>query len=384
MSEISPLKGLPEISFIDWLTLQETEELLKGWYTQKFEEVTGKTPSFPPAADYTLELKAIALLGYQILQFVDWGGKRALLKYAFDDDLDVLAGNSGLVRKGEEKATVMLQFTLADVLQPGAVAIPAGTRARTQDGIYFRTKEYAEIAPGEKSVDTTAQAVEAGKSSSGIAEGRINQLVDPIPYVAGVVNVSASSGGTDVESDDSLTERVYLVPSTYGCAGSEDAYRYIAKTWRNDVQDVEPVSPAPCTMDIYFTLAGGELPSEADCKAMKEYIELPGTRRPMTDLVTCRAPEEVGYNINVKYTIAQSKSKTAVTIQSNINQAIEEFKTWQRTMGRDIDPAELNARIKNAGAKKVKIIEPADAAVGKAQIAKLVSCEVVYEGIEDD
>ena len=73
----------------------------------------------------------------------------------------------------------------------------------------------------------------------------------------------------------------------------------------------------------------------------------------MTDYVNCKAPTEIEYSIDVTYTIARSKSKIAVTVQNAVNEAIENYKVWQRTMGRDIDPAELIAQIKNAGAKKV-------------------------------
>ena len=195
--------------------------------------------------------------------------------------------------------------------------------------------------------------------------------------------MTASSGGTDIESDDSLTERTYLVPSTYGCAGTPDSYEYFAKAWRNDVKDVSVESPSPCVVDIYFTLQDGTIPSEADCEAMQEYLR-DDARRPLTDLVNCKAPTEVEYSIDVTYTIAQSKSKIAITIQNAVNAAIEEYKVWQRSMGRDIDPAELIAQIKNAGAKRVKITAPADVAVESAQIPKLATCNVVYGGLEND
>lgn len=383
MSEIPQLENLPEISFIDNMTLKEVEELTRNQFNQSMLESTGKTPVVYPASIPALMLKAMALLGYQILQYVDAGPKRMLLKYSAHDDLDNLSGNYGLNRRPAEKATVTMRFTLADAQQPGAVGIPAQTRVRTEAGTYFATTEYAEITPGSHYVDVEAAAMEVGAASSGIPEGQINQLVDPIPYVASAVNVTASGGGTDIETDDSLTERTYLVPSTYSCAGPSDAYEYFAKAWRNDVKDVSVHSPSPCVVDIYFTLQDGMLPSESDCKGMEENLRN-DARRPMTDLVNCKAPTEVEFNINVTYTIARSQSKIAVTIQNAVNEAVEDFKVWQRTMGRDIDPAELIAKIKMAGAKKVNIVSPADIVVGKTEISKLVECSVVYGGLEDD
>lgn len=383
MSEIAQLKNLPEISFIDNLTMKEVEEIAKSGYSESVKAATGKTPTLYPASVPAVILKEMTLLAYQILQYVDAGPKQTLLKYSAHENLDNLAGNYGLTRRQAEKATVTIRFTLADAKQPGAVGIPAKTRVRTEDGIYFETMEYAEISPGSQSVDVEAEALEEGAGSSGIEEGQINQLVDPIPYVASAVNVTASSGGTDVESDDSLTERTYLVPSTYGCAGTPDSYEYFAKAWRNDVKDVSVESPSPCVVDIYFTLADGTIPSKADCEAMQEHLR-DDARRPLTDLVNCKAPTEIEYSINVTYTIAQSKSKIAITVQNAVNAAIEEFKVWQRSMGRDIDPAELIAQIKNAGAKRVKITAPTDVVVANTQIPKLASCNVVYGGLEDD
>ena len=363
--------------------MKEVEELTKGEFSQSMQEATGQTPIIYPASVPALILKAMTLFGYQILQYVDAGPKRMLLKYSAHGDLDDLAGNYGLTRRPAEKAKVTIRFTLADAKQPGAVGIPAQTRVRTQDGIYFATMDYAEITPGSQYVDVEAEAEEEGAASSGIEEGQINQLVDPIPYVASAVNVTASSGGTDIESDDSLTERTYLVPSTYSCAGPPDAYEYFAKAWRNDVKDVSVQSPSPCVVDIYFTLQDGTLPSKSDCDSMEENLRN-DARRPMTDYVNCKAPTEVEYSIDVTYTIARSKSKIAVTVQNAVNEAVEVYKVWQRTMGRDIDPAELIAQIKNAGAKKVKITAPTDVVVGSAEIPKLTTCNVVYGGLEDD
>ncbi len=383
MSEIAQFDNLPDISFIDNLTMKEVEEMAKGGYIRSAREATGNTPTLYPASLPSIMVKEMALLHYQMLQYIDAGPKQTLLKYSTHENLDVLAGNFGLKRRQAEKATTIIRFTLAGTGQPSAVGVPEGTRVRTEDGVYFATTEYAEILPGEQSIDVTAAALEAGAESSGIEEGQVNQLVDPIPYVASAVNMTASSGGTDIESDDSLTERVYLVPSTYSCGGSPDSYEYFAKAWRNDVKDVSVTSPSPCVVDIYFTLRDGAIPSEADCEAMQESLR-ENSKRPMTDLVNCKAPTEIEYGIDVTYTIARSKSKIAVTVQNAVNTAIEEYKTWQRTMGRDIDPAELIARIKNAGAKRVRVAAPIDVVTESAQIPKLVSCSVVYGGLEDD
>lgn len=44
---------------------------------------------------------------------------------------------------------------------------------------------------------------------------------------------------------------------------------------------------------------------------MQEHLR-DDARRPLTDLVNCKAPTEIEYSINVTYTIAQSKLRVRV------------------------------------------------------------------------
>jgi phage-related baseplate assembly protein len=116
---------------------------------------------------------------------------------------------------------------------------------------------------------------------------------------------------------------------------------------------------------------------------MEEYMQ-DDARRPLCDVVHCCAPTEVPYQIDASYTIARSKSKVAITIQNAVDEAVEGFKEWQRKMGRDVDPAELIARIKTAGAKRVTIASPSDITISGTQVPKLTAFSLVYGGLEDD
>lgn len=107
-------------------------------------------------------------------------------------------------------------------------------------------------------------------------------------------------------------------------------------------------------------------------------------KKPMGDLVKCHAPEEVPYNIGLTYRIASSNAKSATTIQKNVQAAVEEYQSWQRKIGRDIDPAELIMRVREAGAKRPKLTGPVDTVVSSIQVARCDSCEITYGGIEDD
>lgn len=383
MSNIPALAKVPEVSFIENLSLAEVVELAESEYRQAYKDITGKAPTLAPADPVSLILKTIAMLHYQNLQYNDQKGKQELLKYSTGAGLDNLAALRGLTRKEAERATVVVRFNLSSAGQAGAVGIPAGTRVKTATDIYFNTLDYAEIEAGELYADVLCQAEIAGASANGIAIGVIDTLVDPIPYVSGIENISASGGGNDTESDDSLTERIFLGPSSYSCAGPKEAYEYYVKAFRNDIADVKITNPSPCVVEICFMLAGGVLPDEVARQSMAEYLN-DEKIRPLCDLVRCIAPEEIDYDIALTYTIARSDASSAVKIQTDVTRAIEDYKVWQRTMGRDVNPTELIARIRNAGAKRVSLTAPVDVAITDTQVPRLANCAVTYGGMEDD
>ena len=232
-------------------------------------------------------------------------------------------------------------------------------------------------------MDVDVQAEEAGAESSGIAAGEIDTLVDPIPYVASVESIEASTGGLDIEDDDGLTERVWLAPSKYSCAGPRDAYAYYVKEWRTDVDDVQIVSPEPCVVHVYVVLDGGVLPTETEREELAAYLN-GDTIRPLTDIVSCPAAEEVPYDISLTYWIASNDQKSAGTIQAKVEAAVDAYESWQRKMGRDINPTELVYRVRAAGAKRVKLAAPADIVIEKTQLPKRNTRTVTYGGLEDD
>lgn len=385
MSNISELANCPELNFIENMTLRETEEQLRALYTQYYREITGKEPELGAADPLNLLIKAFAAMEYQTMQYADTKGRMELLKTSTGEALDALGALVGVSRKEPTRATATERFTLSEA-RGTVTAIPAGTRVKTEDGKYFNTLDYAEIAAGDLYADVVVQAEEAGAGSAGLLAGAIKILVDPIPYIAGVSNTTESTGGLDTEDDDSLTRRIYLSPSVYSCAGPRDAYEYYAREWRGDVADVRTDSPQPNQVDIYFVIQDEEglrLPNPTELAEMKAYMS-GESMRPLCDQVNCKAPEEVEYAISLTYWIGSSDQKSVSEIQSRVSAAVKEFQTWQRKLGRDINPTELITRVREAGAKRVKLTAPADTVVEKNELPKCTGATADYGGLEDD
>lgn len=393
MSNIAEFADIPEYSVTGNLTLQGARDLVMDIYTENYKKVYAKAPPLYDSDPLTLTLKSMAMLYYMAMQVAERRALAAMLKSAEGAQLDNIGLPFGVKRNPATYATVTIRFTLS-AEQKSVAMIPQGTRIRTGAGIYFATTEYAQIDIGKTSVDVLAKAEEVGAESNGIPPGVIDTLVDAIPFVAGAVNIDTSSGGADVESDDSLTRRIWLSPTTYSCAGPRDAYEFWAMSFRSDIENAIAISPRsqPCTAYIYFMLTGGKMPSEKDISEMETFM-MNEARRPMTDLVICKAPEEVEYSIDFTYYIGASSKKNADIVQRNVAQAVQEYQDWQRSIGRDINPMELIYRLRAAGVKRVEMREPAfkvvesgaDKEKALVQIPKLSGQPTaVYGGVEDD
>ena len=276
-----------------------------------------------------------------------------------------------------------MRFTASET-KDYALAIPAGIRVTNGDGIYFTTVEYAEIAPGDEYVDVEAVCTAEGTEGNNFLPGQVDILVDPLPYIQSVANVTTSEGGAARESDESLAERVYLAPSGYSTAGPSDAYVYWAKTFNAGIGSVVPVSPEPGKVDVYVLMTDGSMPGEELLQELQDYLTEERIR-PMTDLVTVKKPEAVEFSIDLTYYINRSDQAKAVTIQENVKKAVAEYTTWQTSeIGRDINPDELVQRIKAAGAKRVELTAPTFAVVGETQVAKCTASAADNGGLEDD
>ena len=382
MALIDEIANLPDVSFIDNVTLDQIQAQLVSDYISKYEELTGETAELTRADPVSLILYACSVQIFQAMLYVDRAGKQDLLKYSYGEFMDNLAALKGITREPAKPAVVTMRFSL-QAIRPEAVGIPAGTRVSNGE-IYFETDEYAEIPSGDTYIDVTATCQTDGEEGNGIIAGEINVLTDPIPYVASVVNTESTAGGADIEDDDTLASRIYMAPSKYSVAGPEEAYRYWITQFNSSISDVYLDSPEAGQVLIEFILEGGQLPNEAMISALGTYLTNENIR-PLTDLVLIQAPATASFNVSVQYWINKSDTNQAASIQAKVNQAVEDYILWQQSkIGRDINPDMLVSKIKDAGAKRCVVTYPVYAVVPDSSIARLGSKTVTYGGIEND
>lgn len=384
MSEIlKPLADLPDVSFIDGDTINDMMQRLVTNYEKRYQELTGKTISLGAADPMRIALYAVALDLYQIEKYIDRAGKQDLLKYSYGEFLDNLAANRSVSRNPASAARTTLRFTVSEAKEY-ALSIPAGIRVTNGNGIYFVTEKYSEIAPGDRYVDVNSICTTEGIIGNNLLAGQINVLVDPLPYIQNVENIDTSTGGAEIESDESLAERIYLAPSSYSVAGPDDAYVYWSKAYSANIGSVKPTSPNPCEVVIYILMADGSIPEDGVINGLQDYLAN-GNIRPLTDQVTVKAPTVQEFSIDLTYYINRSDSTKAVIIQREVQNAVKEYIAWQTTeIGRDINPDELVGRIKAAGAKRVELTAPVFTVVGEISVAQCTAENAIYGGLEDD
>lgn len=369
---------------MEGVTLDTIKARLVADYEEKFSEINGTAVTLKDGEPITLMLYACAVQFLQMYENMDKAGKMNFLKYSFDDFLDNLAAIKGVERQGSSSAFCTVRFTLS-AIRASVISIPEGTRITTQSAdVYFKTDSYAEIPIGDSYVDVRCSAITPGVSGNGLEPGDLCVIVDPVPYVASCENLSVTSGGTDRESDESLKDRVYLVPGNFSVAGPEAAYEYWTKTAYPDIGDVRITSPEPCEVDIRVIGKNGALLSPEVCQAIEDYL-VSANVIPQTDLVSVDSPGIESYDIGITYYINRSHASAVATIQSEIDAAVTKYIAWQsERIGRDIEPGRLVELCMAAGAKRVTVTSPAYTVVSNTDIPMLNTRTVTYGGLEDD
>jgi len=346
-----------------------------------YEKITGRTlyPADPERLLVNLQTYASTLLAIAINETA----KQNLLSYASGQNLDKLAEFYGVKRLQAQSAKTTLRFYI-DAPLSFDVVIPAGTRATPDGNIYFATLQEAKISAGSLFVDVLASCNIAGSIGNGFSIGQINKLVDVLPYVSKVENITTSMYGTDTEDDERFRERIRLSIERFSNAGSRQAYIYHTLSAHQDIENVEVYSPSPGIVKVIFTVKGGNIPNADMINTVSDYLSSEKVR-PLTDQVIVSAPTIVYYDINFTYYINKKDEAKSLIIQNAVNQAVNDFVNWTKSkIGRDVLPEELIARVKNAGAYRVDLTAPSKQQLTIEQIAYVNNINAVYGGLVDD
>lgn len=370
--------SLPQIQFAEKDAAVVAQRIIN-----RHEALTGLT--LADGDPVRLLLLSVALYIVQQRVLIDYTGKQNLLYYADDDFLDHIGLPTDTPRLEASQAVATQRFTLA-VTQIAVVTIPSGTRVTPDGRLFFETTASAEITAGELEVDVPITCQSAGSAGNGYVAGQINKLVDragDLGLIDTTENITATAGGADAEEDEPYRERIQWSPEKFSCAGPRGAYRYWAKSVSQTIVDVQVYSPQPGQAAVVLLLEDGQLPSD-ELKAAVLAVLNPEDMRPLCDEVLVQSPGVVEYEIDATYYITTANQSLAAAIQAAVAAAVDAYQAWQRAkLGRDIDPAQLIHLVKQAGAGKIELDDPAYVEIENWQIAQCTAVSITYGGLID-
>ncbi|MDI6865771.1 baseplate assembly protein [Thermodesulfovibrio yellowstonii] len=346
-----------------------------------YERLTGR--SLNPADPERLIINLIAYAITVCAINIDETGRLNLLATSRGEYLDRLGELVGCSRLPAQRAKTVLRFSLSSPLNFDVI-VPQGTRAGASPEKYFSTVKEVKIPAGSLYVDVDGEYFEAGSSGNGFAVGQINKLIDVVPYVASVTNITMSMHGVDTESDDRYRMRIRESLEKFSNAGSREAYRYHVMTAHQEIEDVAVWSPAPGVVKVTFIMRGGALPDDSIINAVSDLLN--GEKiRPLTDVVYVVAPEVVSYSINLIYYIEKGQEGLQSIIDKEIGLKAQEFALWSCSkLGRDVLPEKLTEMVMSVkGVHSIEISSPQKIALSVNQIGQCQSITITYGGTKE-
>lgn len=328
-------------------------------------------------------LSSLFAIIFQLIKIINDLAKQNLLTYAREDLLNHMGIFAGVDRLQSSSAVTNAKVSLSTA-RNSATVIKQGTRFHAGDNVYFALDSDVIFLAGETDKEISATCLQVGNVGNDYSVGELNQIVDPQPFLQSISNTVVSYGGADIESDDDYRERIRQAPEKYSTAGSEGAYRFHTKSFSNLIEDVFIISENPSEVDIYPLLENGEIPNADFLQHLQDYLSA-NKIRPLTDLVLCKQPQIVYYDIDLNYLIANSDSASQASIILAVENAVGDFITWQKSvLGRDINQTELYKRVREAGAKRCEIISPFHTPVPDNAVAVVQTINLNYLGLEND
>lgn len=320
----------------------------------KLQELLGR--ELQPAQVEQLMLQFIVYREVLLTNRFNAGMSQMLYQFSQAPVLDYIAGLVAVDRLPAAYAGCTVRFDLVE--GHGTVLIPEGTRvASTDNSVVFRTVDDIAVQENVHVVEVNALADTAGKEGNGYAPGKINKILDPLAFVSTVANIDTTGGGSDVETDEQLRERIKLAPSQYSSAGSRSSYKFYAKSANALITDISITSPTPGTVMIVPLTDVDDTPEQivSDVYAACS----PEDVRPLTDTVIVSAPTRENYTIQVDIELYEDID--ANSAKTAIFEALEMYASEKRTkLGQDIIRSHIAQICRTAAVYDVSVVLPAE------------------------
>lgn len=231
----------------------------------------------------------------------------------YSTELDNRCAEQGVTRKKGTSSTGQVTFIGTE-----STVVPEGTVVQTSGGLQYETTEAAVIKGGSALVNIAS--VSAGDKYN-VPASTIVQLPIQVMGITKVINFNQTSGGTDVEDDESLLKRYLAKVQSPASSGNVSDYLQ----WAESVNGVGGAKVFPLwngngTVKICIVDSNKEPASEVLVAAVQNYIE--GVR-PIGAAVTYKSAEAL--NIDVSAKVVLSNGYTLQSVRDNFSTSLEEY-----------------------------------------------------------
>ena len=352
------------------------EELVRK-LRENYARMTGRYPSPSDVEDFFISL--IAYDRFQLEGQMNYYRKQNFLRYAQGEALDLLGEWLGVKRLPPEPAITTVRFYL-ETPHPQILLDTEDVKIVSPNQLIFKPQEPLIIPENTPTFDALFICETPGTAGNGFLAGELKNLLQPVPYVKAVENITITAGGKETEDDEHLRDRIRLAPYRFNTAGTRKGYIYWAKTASASVIDVSVLSPSPGVVEVYVLTDQLPVPSEILSKV--EEILSAEDVRPLTDYVVVKPAKPVEFIVDVEIKIAEGFGTLATQILDKCREAIDSYiAETRKKLGQAINPDQIIYRLMGIqGVFYVKVNSPAytelkewQVGVGREREVKLLS-----------
>ena len=295
--------SIPEFIPPSFLSDQDAETIHKRMMENLPPDIDDMENGFPWDFTKPTALEKAEMLEFHLVETL----KIMFPMWAYDEWLDYHAKGRGITRKPANAASGELLITgISGTTIPAGFKFAAPATADTPAIEYQTTEKYTIGEDGTVRVQITA--VEAGPKGN-VPANTVTLMMTPIKGITSITNEANITGGTEVESDDELRNRIMEIDaaSEASFVGSDGDY----KRWAEDVPGmgtalVMPEWAGPGTVKVVVIDANGQPANTAIIAAVYDNIMSPGDRlqrkAPIGATVTIEAPtaKELNYTFTLE------------------------------------------------------------------------------------
>lgn len=159
------------------------------------------------------------------------------------------------------------------------------------------------------------------------------------------------------EDDERLRTRIQLAPEAFSAAGPRGAYIFHTMTVNPTIKSVAVYQDMPGSVQVLPLVSTGDgIPSSAVLSAVRLRLNSDEIR-PLTDMVTVRAPNKLEYSIDITLNIKPGPDHIA--IKNSAIEAIRKYLDTRCLVGSPVHVSALTAAAHVSGVESVTVHEPA-------------------------